>query len=78
MKAKVTIGLPIDVELNNVLNKLAPRGTKAMAIRKMLELLIDAQRQLLADGKDEFIVDKLIRGQCKLVVISNSGSERKV
>jgi hypothetical protein len=68
MEKPVQLGVPVDRTLNDTINKLAPRGMKAEAIRKLLELLIETQREWVDIGRTDFVVDYLLRDQCKLVL----------
>lgn len=68
MAEKVQIGLPIDSELNDKISKLAPRGMKAQAIRALLELMFETQKDWFENGRTEFVVDHLLRGRMKLIL----------
>jgi hypothetical protein len=73
MVERTNIGLMIETELNEQLNKAAPRGMKAEAIRALIQLLLDTQKEWIESGRMEFVVDKLLRKQCKLIVIDEEG-----
>ena len=67
MVDRVTVGLQIDPKLNHEFSKAAPRGMKAETIRALIELLVNTQKQWITEGREEFVSDRLIRGQIKLV-----------
>lgn len=69
MVDRTTVGLQVDPKLNDEFSKAAPRGMKAESIRALIQLLVDTQKEWIADGRTEFVSDKLIRGQLKLVEI---------
>jgi hypothetical protein len=69
MVDKVQIGFPLDADINDKINKLAPRGLKAEAIRSLLNLLLATQLERTQAGKNDFVVDHLLRGRCRLVVV---------
>ena len=60
----VRISVPIDLDLHDKLHKLLPWGTKAEVIRQLLVMLIEAQ----ISEPETYIVQDLLRGNCKLVV----------
>jgi hypothetical protein len=64
---RTTVGLQIDPKLNHEFTLAAPRGMKAETIRALIELLVTTQKQWVTDGRAEFVSDKLIRGQLKLI-----------
>lgn len=66
MAERTNIGLQIETELNEQFSRAAPRGMKAEAIRALILLLLEKQKEWIAEGRREFVVDKLLRGQMKL------------
>lgn len=60
---EVRLSVPIPKEINDKLNILLPWGLKAPAMRMLITLLLDAQRE----SGNQYIVTDLIEGRCKLV-----------
>lgn len=63
----VRLSVPIPKDLNDKLNILLQWGLKASAVRMLLQLLIDAQRE----AGNEYIITDLVEGRCKLVRVPN-------
>lgn len=72
MAERTNIGLQIETELNDQLSKAAPRGMKAEAIRALILLLLEKQKEWIASGRNEFVVDKLLRGQMALTEVDHA------
>lgn len=58
------ISIEVSTEINEKLNNYLPWGVKAQVIRALIELLLDTQSRSAVH-----IVDDLLRGRCKLVVV---------
>jgi hypothetical protein len=59
----VRISFEVPKEVNDKLTAMCPWGTKAEAVRSLIEVLIEAQLK-----ENVYIVQDLIRGNCKLIV----------
>lgn len=64
------IGIPIDQETNDRLNKILPWGVKAQVVRELIRLLIETQA-----GSKKYIVSDLLAGNCELCLKSKQSTE---
>jgi hypothetical protein len=71
MAERTNIGLLIETDLNEQFSKAAPRGMKAEAIRALILLLLEKQKEWIAEGRSDFVVDKLLRGQIILTEVDH-------
>ncbi len=61
----IRLSIPIDRDINDQFTGIMPAGLKAQAIRCLVELVVQTQRDL---GKDVFLVQHLINNQCRIVI----------
>lgn len=63
LEGGIRISFEIPKEVNDKLTAMCPWGTKAEAIRSLIETLISAQMT-----ENVYIVQDLIRGNCRLII----------
>ena len=61
----IRLSIQIDRDINDQFTGIMPSGLKAQAIRCLVELVVQTQRDL---GTDVFLIQHLINNQCKLIV----------